>query len=237
MSFTMGDQPHVSSKMAVLIEEARRKEEENLARMLAAEKEKESVLEQQEKMAQEVQREIALRKKRAMNPIKHAEARLDEAETRRKQVGVDIWKLAADGDLAQLKIELKKYPNRLCEADVPYGHTPLHYACYWNRKEVAEWLIQAGGGVDLQNAVGNTPCHEACIHGHHDLALTLISKYNAIVTIKNRHGRTAFDCYGDSIYPRLSQAEKNEFVKPLMNAALKRAKWEALLNPVPSFPF
>jgi len=232
--------PYVSSRMARLIEEARKKEEENLARIMKEEEEKGATLgrtEEQEKMNQEVLDEIALRKSRAFNPINHPEARVDEAAMRHKEVGADVWKLAADGCLEELKVELKKFPHRFFEGDVPFGHTPLHYACYWGRREVAEWLIKAGGKVDLQNSLGNTPCHEACIHGHHEIALLLVATYNAVVTIRNYQGRTAFECYGDSVWPRLTEMEKCEFVKPLMDAALKRAKWEALLNPVPSFPF
>jgi len=42
-----------------------------------------------------------------------------------------------------------------------HGNTPLHYACYWRRVEICEFLLDRGALVSATNKYGKTPLQKA----------------------------------------------------------------------------
>ena len=70
--------------------------------------------------------------------------------------------------------------------------TPLHWAAWRGRKEIAELLIAKGADVNVKNKDGGTPLHNAAWKGHVEIAKLLIVK-NADVTAKDVEGQTPLD--------------------------------------------
>jgi len=70
--------------------------------------------------------------------------------------------------------------------------TPLHWAAWRGRKEIAELLIAKGADVNVKNKDGGTPLHNAAWKGHVEIAKLLIVK-NADVNAKDVEGQTPLD--------------------------------------------
>lgn len=76
-----------------------------------------------------------------------------------------------------------------------YGQnqTLLHYATRYNRKNVAELLVQQGALIDAVGGEYNeTPLHTSIRYGYLNLAVYLI-KYHANVNLKDKDGETPLD--------------------------------------------
>jgi ankyrin repeat protein len=67
--------------------------------------------------------------------------------------------------------------------------TPLHYAAYFGRGQIAEILISAGAKLNAQNYLGFTPLHYATNKGHTEVVKILITS-GAEIDIKTLRGRT-----------------------------------------------
>ena len=46
---------------------------------------------------------------------------------------------------------------------------PLHYACYYDRKECVKLLLERDTNfIDARDITGRTPLHDACCNGYED---------------------------------------------------------------------
>ena len=70
--------------------------------------------------------------------------------------------------------------------------TPLHWAAWRGRKEIAELLIAKGASLNTKNNDGGTPLHNAAWKGHVEIAKLLIGK-NADVNAKDVEWQTPLD--------------------------------------------
>jgi ankyrin repeat protein len=57
-----------------------------------------------------------------------------------------------------------------------HWETPLHYAAYWGKTEVAASLIQKGAKVNARDVYDETPLHHAAYWGKTQVAALLIAK-------------------------------------------------------------
>ena len=96
---------------------------------------------------------------------------LDSAPT------LTVHEAAAAGLLDQLEDILDEYPELI--NDVSHdGWTPLHLAVYFNRGDVAEYLIATGADVSAisNNDLGFSPLHSALANRNAQLAKILLRK-------------------------------------------------------------
>ena len=104
-----------------------------------------------------------------------------------------IIEAAARGDLEKIKAILKNNPELLnTKKGNAFGSTPLHFAAYNGRTEVAQYLLSTGADVNAINNAGVTPLHDATATGRLDIVLLLLTK-KADVTIRDGRGKTALD--------------------------------------------
>ena len=55
-----------------------------------------------------------------------------------------------------------------------FQNSALHYAAFFNRLEIAKFLLKGGAAVSAPNHVGNRPLHLAVEAGHPDLVRLLL---------------------------------------------------------------
>ena len=72
----------------------------------------------------------------------------------------DIWTAAEEGNVEAVKGYLAIGVN-VDERDESYGGTPLHWAAFRGRNEVAEFLIAEGADVNAKNQADATPLDKA----------------------------------------------------------------------------
>ena len=76
-----------------------------------------------------------------------------------------IWVAAEEGDVEAVKGYLAIDVN-VDARDEVYAGTPLHFAAFRGRKEVAELLINEGADVNAKSDEGKTPLDRAIGHKH-----------------------------------------------------------------------
>jgi hypothetical protein len=103
--------------------------------------------------------------------------------------GGEIHDAAKDGDLARVKSLLENKPDLVFSKD-EYDATPLHYAAFTGRKDVAELLLAKKADVNGKNNNGATPLHMAAFTGQKDVAELLLAN-KAEVNAKDNNGNTA----------------------------------------------
>ncbi|SVC90659.1 uncharacterized protein METZ01_LOCUS343513, partial [marine metagenome] len=86
-----------------------------------------------------------------------------------------IWAAAEEGDVEAVKGYLAIDVNVDARDDV-YEGTPLHFAAFRGRKEVAELLINEGADVNAKNQAGATPLDKA-IEKNRDETVNLLRKH------------------------------------------------------------
>ncbi|KAJ8127429.1 hypothetical protein O1611_g6207 [Lasiodiplodia mahajangana] len=102
--------------------------------------------------------------------------------------------------------------NNKANVDVPDNSnmTPLHLTVWYtggpNQMEVARTLLDSfGAEVNTKDKAGNTPLHDACEKGDHDMANLLLS-HGADSGVRNADGKTPPDVipkdYGANAVPR-----------------------------------
>ncbi|XP_051784876.1 oxysterol-binding protein-related protein 1 isoform X2 [Erpetoichthys calabaricus] len=90
------------------------------------------------------------------------------------------------------------------------GWTPLHLACYFGHKDVAEELLKAGAEVNVLNDMGDTPLHRAAYTGRKELVMLLL-QYNACACVINGTAQTPKEVTRDKdICSMLEAAEITE---------------------------
>ncbi len=70
--------------------------------------------------------------------------------------------------------------------------TPLHAACAWGQKAVADLLISYGADINTIDNEGKSPLFFAVINEYYDLIQLLLEK-SAAITIKDQEGETVLD--------------------------------------------
>lgn len=83
-----------------------------------------------------------------------------------------IHDAARDGNLVRVKALLKSNPKLLDSRDGG-GETPLHWAAFWGRVEVANFLLARGADLHARDHSGRTPLDYAIAHDRTEMAALL----------------------------------------------------------------
>jgi ankyrin repeat protein len=75
-------------------------------------------------------------------------------------------------------------------------YTPLHAACMFDRKEIAEILLQGGANVNSRNHDGDTPLHLACLMRYKEI-IGLLIQYGADLFLNSDDGETPYSLLHD----------------------------------------
>jgi glyoxylase-like metal-dependent hydrolase (beta-lactamase superfamily II) len=87
----------------------------------------------------------------------------------------DIGEAAGEGDLATVKMLVKKTPELVNVKDET-GRTPLHWACRGVHMEVLQYLIENGADVNARDENSVTPLHSLSYRGESQAMELLIRK-------------------------------------------------------------
>jgi ankyrin repeat protein len=93
------------------------------------------------------------------------------------------------GNIANLKAQLERNPDLVNIKDAR-GFTPLIFATYFDKVDIAKILIDYNAPLDDQDASGNTALLGVCFKGNTNLANYLI-EHGANINAKNKKGVTA----------------------------------------------
>jgi ankyrin repeat protein len=83
-----------------------------------------------------------------------------------------IHDAARDGNLVRVKALLKSNP-RLLQSRDDGGETPLHWAAFWGRIEVANFLLANGADPHARDKTGRIPLDYAIAHGRDEMVVLL----------------------------------------------------------------
>uniref|UniRef100_A0A8C5BR55 Oxysterol-binding protein n=1 Tax=Gadus morhua TaxID=8049 RepID=A0A8C5BR55_GADMO len=90
------------------------------------------------------------------------------------------------------------------------GWTPLHLACYFGHKGVAEELLKSGADANIPNTMGDTPLHKAAFTGRKELVMLLL-RFDACATVINGTAQIPKDVSDNAeIRSMLEAAERTE---------------------------
>ncbi|XP_036176948.1 oxysterol-binding protein-related protein 1 isoform X2 [Myotis myotis] len=115
------------------------------------------------------------------------------------------------------------------------GWAPLHLACYFGHRQVAQALLKAGAEVNVLNDMGDTPLHRAAFTGRKELVMLLL-EYNADPTVVNGSGQRAKEVTHDreirNMLEAVERTQQRKLEELLLEAARegKTAELLALLN-------
>ncbi|MCU0467253.1 MAG: ankyrin repeat domain-containing protein [Arcicella sp.] len=104
---------------------------------------------------------------------------------------INIHEAVINNNIAAVKkyILAKKNIN---EKDPLGGSSPLITACLYEKKAIAQLLIQAGADINFQNNDGSTALHVAAFFCKPEMVKLLLS-HKANKTIKNKYGSTPLE--------------------------------------------
>ena len=92
------------------------------------------------------------------------------------------------GNLNNTKAQLKRNPD-LVNAKDSRGFTPLIFATYFDKEDIAKSLIEHNAPIDAKDKSGNTALIGVCFKGNDSLASYLI-EHGADVNAVNNNGTT-----------------------------------------------
>ena len=101
---------------------------------------------------------------------------------------VNIWVAVKNGNREALKVHFAKGVN-LNPQDPQFGLTPLSWAVFVGKVEIAEQLIEAGADINGKNRDGGTPLHEAAFMGQDQIARILLQN-GADVEARDENGES-----------------------------------------------
>jgi ankyrin repeat protein len=89
---------------------------------------------------------------------------------------LDVFEATTLGYVDRLRERLEAEPSSVSDFS-PDGFTPLHYAAFFGKPEVARLLLEHGAGVDVytRNAFANQPLHAAAAGRHIEVCRVLIA--------------------------------------------------------------
>ena len=103
----------------------------------------------------------------------------------------DIWTAAEEGNVEAVKGYLAIGIN-VDERDESYGGTPLHWAAFRGRNEVAEFLIAEGADVNAKNKADDTPLDKA-IEKNRDDTVSLLREHGGKATKESKPAEPFFE--------------------------------------------
>ena len=92
------------------------------------------------------------------------------------------------GNKENLEAQLQRNPD-LVKVKDNRGFTPLIFATYFDKEDIAKCLIAHNAPIDAKDASGNTALIGVCFKGNESLASYLI-EHGADVNAVNNHGTT-----------------------------------------------
>lgn len=126
---------------------------------------------------------------------------------------MDIFEAARTNNVEELAAALHTtHPNQTDSR----GSTALTIACYYNNKEAAKLLLDAGAAPDLIDGMGNSALMGACFKGNYEVASLLLAA-GATIDMQNANSATALTfaaTFGQSgIVKLLLEKGANPFIK------------------------
>ena len=100
----------------------------------------------------------------------------------------DVFEIARTGTVTQAKEVVKENPKAFNTVNSD-GYTPLILACYRNNIDVAKFIIDNGGEINSNSAMG-TPLMAAVVKGNLEIVKLLLEKH-ADVNSTDAHKTTA----------------------------------------------
>uniref|UniRef100_A0A7S4KD01 Uncharacterized protein n=1 Tax=Paramoeba aestuarina TaxID=180227 RepID=A0A7S4KD01_9EUKA len=123
-----------------------------------------------------------------------------------------IWQAAMDGNLAKVKILVKKNKNNVSATDQS-GYTPLHYACRHQKLEIVKFLIQNGSPTDpVTPSTLSTPLHRAVLGTNEDISIQILQ-----FLVKNGGDVKRKDCDGATALDKAKHFEKKKVEEYLLS--------------------
>lgn len=104
------------------------------------------------------------------------------------QEKLDVFDIARKGTVTQAKEAIKANPKAFNTVNQD-GYTPLILACYRNNIHVAKFIIENGGEINSNSAMG-TPLMAAVVKGNTDIVKLLLEKH-ADVNLADANKTTA----------------------------------------------
>ena len=102
--------------------------------------------------------------------------------------GCPLLDACVRGDHEQV-CQLLSHEDELYLTD-PSGKTPLHYACQFGWKDIAQFLIQKSLNPNATDEEGNTSLHIACQYGNSNIVDFILSLHDCDVNAINAMGNT-----------------------------------------------
>ena len=122
---------------------------------------------------------------------------------------IDIHTAVITGNAEAIKQHIAAGSN-LNKKDAMGGSSPLISACLYEKKEIAQLLIDAGADINFKNNDGSTPLHIAAFFCKPEMVKLLLEK-KASKTVKNNYSSTAYETVAtpyasvETIYEQMKQ--------------------------------
>jgi hypothetical protein len=96
-----------------------------------------------------------------------------------------IHEAAKEGDIKKVELLLKSQPDLISSKDDKYGQTPLHFAAFNDRLDVAKLLLADKADVNAKAKNGSTPLHLAAAKGNKDMVELLLTNKADVNAVDN----------------------------------------------------
>lgn len=103
-----------------------------------------------------------------------------------------LIKAVKDGDLLTVKLFINREEIDKNTQDLEDNNSLLHLATKEQKSDIFEFLLKVNCDVNIQNAYGETPLHEAASIGNKEMLDSLLKEDTARVNTQDKNGNTAF---------------------------------------------